>query len=151
LSHKAVQQPSFQENGNKMKTHLTVLFWIVIANYLAQIPYSLHLYHTALGPNLKGTVLLLATFLLFIVPFLLIWRGSRAGYIGIMIFLSIEFLFYFVNFVASVIHGYPPFFHLGEHDPILFTAFLIGYINFLAAGYFLYYFIKNKSAYYPSR
>ncbi len=77
-----------------MKTHLSVLFWIVIANYLAQIPYSIHLYHTVWGTNLAGTLLLLATFLLFIIPYMLIRRGSTAGYIGLLLFLTIEFLFY---------------------------------------------------------
>jgi hypothetical protein len=94
-----------------MKTFLTVLFWIVTANYLAQIPYSLHLYHTPVGTSAKGAVLLLATFLLFIVPYLLLRRGSPAGYTGMIVFLSLEFLFHFVNFVAAIARGYPPFFH----------------------------------------
>ena len=134
-----------------MKTHLSVLFWIVIANYLAQIPYSIYLYHTAWGTNIAGALLLLATFLLFIIPYMLLRRGSAAGYAGLLIFLTIEFLFYLWNFAGSVLHGYPPFFHLANRNPILFTVFLIGYINFLAAGYFLYYFLKNKSLNYSSK
>lgn len=134
-----------------MKTHVAVLFWIVIANYLAQILYSIHLYHIAWGTNPIGALLLFATFLLFIIPYILIRRGSTAGYVGLLIFLTIEFLFYLWNFVGSILRGYPPFFHLANRDPILFTVFLIGYINFLAAGYFLYYFAKNKSSYYSSK
>ena len=131
-----------------MKTHLRILFWIVVANYLAQIPYSIHLYGSALGTNQKGTLLLLATFLLFLVPYLLIIKKSHAGYFGILIFLTIEFLFYVWNFVGSILHGFPPFYHLSNHDPILFTAFLIGYINLFASGYFLYYLLKNRSFYF---
>ncbi len=129
-----------------MKTHLRVLFWTVVANYLALIPYSLHLYHSIWGTNLKGTLLLIATFLLFLIPYMLLPSGKSAGYIGMLIFLTIEFLFYLENFVGSLIHGFPPFYHLANPDPILFTAFLIGYINFIASGYYLYYFLRNKVA-----
>jgi hypothetical protein len=127
-----------------MKTHLKILFVVVIANYLAQIVYRVHLYHSALGQNFAGALLLGGTFLLFIIPYMLIMQGKRSGYIGMLIFLVIEFVFYLENFVGSIIQGYAPFYQLSNPDPILFTAFLIGYINFLAAGYFIYYFFKNR-------
>jgi hypothetical protein len=133
-------------NRVNTKTHLRILFWIVVANYLSLIPYSLHLYHNLWGTNLKGTLLLIATFLLFLIPYILLQKGRQAGYIGMLVFLTVEFLFYLENFVGSLIHGFPPFYHLANPDPILFTAFLIGHTNFIAAGYYLYYFLKKRVA-----
>ncbi len=127
-----------------MRTHLQILFWVVVANYLSLIPYSLHLYHSLWRANPKGALFLLATFLLFLISYLLLRNRKQAGYIGMLIFLSIEFLFYLENFIGSLIHGFPPFYHLANPDPVLFTAFLMGYINFLASGYYLYYLLKNR-------
>jgi hypothetical protein len=126
-----------------MKINLRILFWITIINYIVQIPYNLHLYHT-LASSLSGFILLAATFLLFIIPYIFLKGGMKSGYVGLIIFLSIEFLFYFSNILFSMANGYPPFFQLENHDPILFTAFLIGYVNLFASGYFLYYFLKHS-------
>jgi len=126
-----------------MKTKLRILFWITISNYIVQIPYDLYLYHT-LASSLPGFLLLAATFLLFIIPYILFKKSAKVGYVGMIIFLSIEFLFYISNLLFSMVNGYPPFFQLGNPDPILFGAFLIGYINLFASGYFLYYFSKHS-------
>lgn len=115
---------------------------VVIANYLAQIAYSLHLYHKILGQSLIGALLLSGTFLLFIIPYILIWQRKRSGYMGMLIFLVIEFVFYLASFVESIIIYTIPFYNLTNRDPLLFTVFLIGYINFLAAGYFIYISLK---------
>ncbi len=126
-----------------MKNNLYALFIIVIANYLAQIPYDYHLYGLR-GISGRGSLLLGGSLLLFIVPFILLLQKKLAGYYLMLFFLIIEFLFYLLNIISSAMHGHPPFFQLQNHDPILFTAFFIGYVNFIAAGYFLYYFLRNR-------
>lgn len=125
------------------KNTTRALFVIVITNYIAQVPYNIHLYHT-LSKSIRGSVLLIGSFLLFIIPYVLLVQKKKRGYVGMLIFLWIEFLFYLLNFIGSIAMGYGWFFQLGNHDPVLFTVFLIGYINFFAAGYFIYYFLKHK-------
>ncbi len=127
-----------------MKNISRILFCIIIANYLAQIVYAQHVYHNVIGKNLSGLLLLGATFFLFIIPYFLLQKGIRGGYVGMIFFLSAEFLFYFMNLIFSMIHGYPPFFQLANPDRILFMVFLIGYINLFASAYYLYYLLKNR-------
>lgn len=130
-----------------MKNHLRALFAIVIANYIAQIPYNFHIYHT-LSRSSRGSLLLIGSFLLFIIPYALIIRKKKGGYAGMLAFLSIEFLFYLLNFVGGIAMGYGWFFQLANPDPLLFAVFFVGYANFLAAGYFIYYFIRKSAILY---
>ena len=104
---------------------------VVGANYLAQIPYYLYLYyfpHHA-PPALFGTLLLVATFVWFLVGWLL------------LAFLLTEFIFYFANMVNQVAHGFAPFFHLQNRDPLLFTVFAIGYLNLIGGLVFAIFLI----------
>ncbi len=117
---------------------------VVGANYLAQIPYYLYLYflpHRALPP-LFGTSLLAATFVWFLVGWLLLARrGSWAGYWLLLTFLLAEFIFYFLNMANQVAHGFAPFFHLQNRDPLLFTVFAIGYLNMVCAFEFIIFLV----------
>ena len=126
-----------------MKLQLKILFWITVINYIAQVPYSLHQYHSLL-PSVRGLILMSITFFVFIFSFYYLYKGSYKGYIGMIVFLSCEFIFYVLNLVGSTIAGYGWFFQLRNPNPLLFTVFLIGYINLFAAGYFLLYLLKNK-------
>ncbi len=126
-----------------MKKPLYILLGITLANYIAQIPYDLYLYHGLTG-NPRAALLLAATFALFAVSFALLARRSRVGYAGMIIFLSLEFLFYFSNFIFSMMIGHAPFFQLANPNPILFAAFLIGYINLFASGYFLFDLVRHR-------
>jgi len=113
---------------------------VVGANYLAQIPYYLYLYylpHRALPP-LFGTSLLAATFVWFLAGWLLLARrGSLTGYWLLLTFLLTEFIFYFLNMVNQVAHGFAPFFHLQNRDPLLWTVFAIGYLNMVCGFAFI--------------
>jgi hypothetical protein len=113
---------------------------VVGANYLAQIPYYLYLYylsHRALPPFF-GTSLLMATFVWFLLGWLLLaQRGSLTGFWLLLTFLLAEFIFYSLNMANQVAHGFTPFFHLQNHDPLLFTVFAIGYLNLVAALAFI--------------
>lgn len=117
---------------------------VVGANYLAQIPYYLHLYylpHRALPP-LFGTSLLVATFVWFLAGWLLLARrGNLTGYWLLLTFLLTEFIFYFLNMVNQVAHGFAPFFHLQNHDPLLFTVFAIGYLNMVGGFAFIVFLV----------
>lgn len=56
-----------------------------------------------------------------------------------------DFGFYLYNLIGGWVHGYGLFFHLFNFsDPILWTAFLIGYVNFFAAGYLIVHLIRNR-------
>ncbi len=118
---------------------------VVGVNYLAQIPYYLHLYylpHRAL-PALGGTLLLGATLVWFVAGYTLLERGSRAGYWLLLSFLLTEVTFYAHNMLIQVTHGYAPFFHLQTRDPILFVVFAIGYLNFLCGIYFIFFLLRH--------
>ena len=126
------------------KAAIYAILAVVGANYLAQIPYYLYLYylpHRALPP-LFGTSLLAATFVWFLMGWLLLARrGSRAGYWLLLAFLLTEFIFYFLNMANQVAHGFAPFFHLQNRDPLLFTVFAIGYLNMVGGFAFIIFLV----------
>ncbi|HKV84041.1 MAG TPA: hypothetical protein VJN88_05760 [Ktedonobacterales bacterium] len=123
---------------------LWLVLVVVLANYMAQVPYALHLYHKL--PFDSGTLLLCATLLWFLCGFVGLMLWPRPGYWILLSFLLIEVGFYTYNMLNQVRHGFPPFFHLGNRDPILFTVFTIGYINQLAGLYFIYYLLRHRRA-----
>jgi hypothetical protein len=119
---------------------------VVLANYLAQIPYYLDVYYFphGVGPNMAGSLLLLATLVWFLIGYILLARGSRIGYWVLLSFLLVEVSFYAHNMVIQVANGYAPFFHLHARDPILFVVFAIGYINLIAGVCFIYVLIRHR-------
>lgn len=126
---------------------LRLMLWVVLANYLAQIPYYLHLYYFPHGapPSLSGTALLTLTLVWFLAGYLGIDRGWIWAYWLLLSYFVAVVTFYLRNMLTQVTHGYPPFFHVwGEHDPILFAVFAIGYLNMLAGVYFLYFLIRHR-------
>ena len=54
-----------------------------------------------------------------------------------IVFLTVEFLFYLWDTLCEVIHSYGLFFHLTNPDLLLRAVFAIGYVNLFASGYFL--------------
>ena len=127
---------------------------VVGANYLAQIPYYLHLYYFPrhAPPALFGATLLVATFVWFLVGWLLLaQRGSRVGFWLLLTFLLTEFFFYLANMVNQVAHGFAPFFHLQNRDPLLFTVFAIGYLNLIGAFVFVAFLVARYRTVAPGR
>ena len=60
-------------------------------------------------------------------------------------FLLADFGFYLYNLIGGWVHGYGLFFHVWQlGDPILWTVFMIGYANFLAAGFLLVLLIRDR-------
>ncbi len=122
------------------------LFATILANFIAQIPYFLHLYATPQHPfpDLKSSLLMGSVLALFLAGYGLMQRRVKAGYYVLVFYLSVEFLFYLWNIAGGVVHGYGLFFHLGDRDPILWAVNAIGYVNFFAAGYFLLLLITKR-------
>ncbi len=126
-----------------MRSNHQLFLWGVLAvvggNYLAQIPYYLHVYYFPRGaaPAWGGTLLLGTTLAWFLAGFVLLARGSRIGYWLLLSFLLVEVTFYLRNMLTQVTHGFAPFFHLQTRDPILFIVFGMGYLNLLCGLYFL--------------
>jgi hypothetical protein len=85
-----------------------------------------------------------SVFLLFLASYGLLLRGHKAGYAAMLIYLAVEFLFYLWNILGGVQHGFGWFFHLKEHDPILWVVFAIGYLSFFASGYFLALLLSQR-------
>jgi hypothetical protein len=123
--------------------HLAAVTGFVLLNYLAQIPYELHLYGTDV--NVRGALLLGGSLAWFVLGMGLLLRGSPAGYWLLVSFLAVEFAFYFHNEVMLIPVGYGMAYGLTHaRDGLLWTVFLIGDLNFLAAGYFLCYLVGRR-------
>ena len=124
---------------------LAVLLGIVVANYLAQIVYYLHLYyfpHHA-PPSLFGSIALMLTLVWFLAGYVGTRRGNAGGYWLLVSYLLAMVLFYALNMVNQVGHGFSPFFHLHARDPILFVVFAIGYLNLLAGVGYLVWLVSQ--------
>ncbi len=123
-----------------------ILFWIILANFIAQIPYFFHLYFRtqALSISLRSFLILGAVFAFFLAASILLFRGDKRGYPLMIAFLLVEFLFYLWGVFSSTIHGYGPFFQVYNPDLLLRIIFSIGYLNLFASGYFLLLLLLNK-------
>jgi len=114
---------------------LVVLATVVVGNYLAQVPYALHLYGFRVNP--WGVVLLAATWVWFAAGWLLAWRGRPLGFWVLLSFLMVEFVFYFRNEILLIPQGFGVLDHLFHaRDPILWAVFFVGDVNFVVAGCF---------------
>jgi len=123
-----------------VRVQVIILFLLILANFIAQVPYFLHLYYKP-GMNLlaeaRPSLIMGLVFAVFLVGFILLFKRTVAGYWLMLIFLAVEFLFYLWNTIGEVVHGYGLFFHLNNPDLLLKVVFAIGYINLFASGYFL--------------
>ncbi len=90
---------------------------------------------------------------LFLFASILLFTRKVLGYWLMVIFLTIEFLFYLSNVLVEVIHGAGLLYYLNNPNLLLRVVFAIGYLNLLASGYFLgllllkrAYFLGSHSA-----
>lgn len=132
-----------------IKIQAIVLFLLILANFIAQIPYYIDLYYNPnnLFAEARGIVLMLLVFCWFLMGTFLLFRRTAAGYWTMFSFLLVEFLFYLWNTIGEVIHGYGLFFHLHDPNFLLRMIFAVGYINLFASGYFLFLLIYKKGAF----
>lgn len=119
---------------------------VVGANYLAQIPYYLHLYYFPHGlpPSASGVALMGLTLLWFAAGWLGLARGHTAGYWLLLTFLLTEVSFYAHGIVNRVVNGYPAFQEMQTHDTLLLVVFSIGYLNMLVGVYLLAYLLRHR-------
>src|SRR5256886_2106291 len=140
--------------GSKsIRVQVIILFLLILANFLAQIPYYLHLYYNPnnLLAQVKGGFLLLIVFAVFLLASFLLFKRTVIGYWLMVMFLSVEFLFYVWNTLGEVIHGYGFFYHLANPDLILRGVFAIGYVNLFVSGYFLCLLLLKRSTFLDSQ
>ncbi len=126
------------------KRFLNIVFVVVIANFAAQIPYLVHQYHGK--PSVVGVILMVAVLAWFLAGYILLLKNSMTGFVSLISFLIVEFLFYLSTQITQAASGKGILLHvLHPDDPFLFIVFGIGYINFIAAGYFVIYLLRHKS------
>ena len=117
-----------------------ILFSILLSNFAAQIVYFYHLYYTPEHPlpNFRSALLMGSVFVLFLLSYILLIRKHKVAFYAMGFYLCLEFFFYLWNIVGSGLRPeYGWFFHLRDHDPVLWIVFAIGYLSFFASGYFL--------------
>ncbi len=134
---------------NKLRLQIKTLFLLILLNFIVQIPYFIHLYYSPQHPfpNSKGASTMSAVFALFVTGYILFMKRKKAGYWLLIIFLSAEFLFYLLNFMGTLIHGYRLFFQIYNPDLILRFVYTVGYVNLFASGYFLFLLLYKKIIY----
>ncbi len=140
--------------GSKnIRIQAIILFLLILANFIAQIPYYLHLYYNPnnLLAQAKGVLLILFVLGVFLLASLLLFKRRALGYWLMVVFLAVEFLFYLWNTLGEVIHGYGLFFYLNNPDLLLRAVFAIGYTNLFVSGYFLGLLLLKRSHFLDSQ
>ncbi len=125
---------------------IRVLFFLILLNFAALIPYQIHLYYSPGHPfpNPRGTLVVALIFAVFITGYLLFMKKKTIGYWLLLFFLSMEFIFYLYNFTGTLRHGYPLFFQIHNRDILLRIVYSIGYLNLFASGYFVFLLLYYK-------
>ncbi len=129
-----------------------VLFALILLNFLAQIPYYLHLYagRQAMSVTVRSSLIMGAVFAFFVLASWLLFKGQRPGYPLMLAFLAVEFLFYLFGLITSTLHGFAPFFQVRNPDVVLRVIYSIGYMNLFASGYFIWLLIRYGPS-FPDR
>jgi len=129
----------------KLQNQIQLLSGIILANFIAQIPYSIHQYGLSFLTNTRGILLLGIPFIIFLAGYFLLSKKNRWGYRMLLAFLTLEFAFYVLTVVGEIAQGSGAFYHLGNPSLTLRIVFGIGYLNLFAAGYFLFLLVRNRS------
>ena len=110
----------------------------VVANYAAQVPYTLDLYGGAV--SVRGAALLGATLLWFLAAIGLLAAGRRVGWWLLVAYAVAQALFYLHNEVVLAFAGYGLPYNLAHaRDAVVWLAFVAGFVNSVAAVAFLAY------------
>ncbi len=134
--------------NRKPLTQMWILFGILLADFLAQIPYVLDVYYGRQHPPAaQGFVIMGAVFAVFLLSYALLMKGTAIGYYLMLGYLAVEFTFYLWNVVGEVVHGFGLFAHLSERDPVLWVVFAIGYLSFFASGYMLFLLLYHRDVF----
>jgi len=136
-----------RQRSQKNKTFWVMLI-IVLVNYLAQVPYYFHQYYGRYGffPSLYGSIMLSFTLVWFLVGFTQTQKTNKWGFTVLVGFFVFEFLFYLQTQISQYLVSQRILLHVYRPDnALLFLVFGIGYINFVAAAYYIYYLFAHKN------
>ncbi len=123
-------------------TPLRAFSTVVLANYVAQVPYAVDLYGTHL--NWLGVLLLAATLAWFAIGAWLYGTGGRLGYPLLLAFVAAQVLFYLHSLLLSFAGGGLLYQLTHARDPIVWLAFFIGDLNLVAALLFGAYLVTHR-------
>src|ERR1051326_222172 len=138
--------------SKNIRIQVIILFLLILANFIAQVPYFFRLYYNPNNPlaQARGGLIMLLVFAFFLLASILLFRRRPQGYWLMLIFVTVEFLFYLWNTLGEVVHGFGLFFHLNNPDLILKAVFAIGYVNLFATGYFILLLLAKRSRFIKS-
>ncbi len=130
-----------------------VLFGLILLNFIAQVPYYVHLYagRQSAAVTARSSLIMGAVFAFFLAASWLLFTGQRSGYPLMLAFLAAEFLFYLFGLIMSSLHGFAPFFQVDNPDVVLRVIYSIGYMNLFASGYFLWLLVRYRSLFSEPR
>jgi len=139
--------------SKNIRVQVIILFLLILANFIAQIPYYFHLYYNPnnLLAQAKGGLIMLFVFAAFLLASTLLFKRRALGYWLMLIFLTVEFLFYLWNTLCESIHVYGLFLHRNNPDLLLGAVFAIGYVNLFASGYFLGLLLLKRAHFLDSQ
>lgn len=120
---------------------LRFLFWITMANYIAQIPYYLYNYYFPYHalPTASSIALLGLTLGWFLAGYFRFQKKYKHGNILLLSFLVIEALFYIHSFIFGAF-----FFQMLNPNPIIKMVFIIGYVSGAVAAYYAYRLTRSQ-------
>jgi hypothetical protein len=122
---------------------ITIYAVVVIANYVAQVPYTWHLYGASFSR--AGVLLLGATLAWFLTALVLFRAARRAGYWLLLGYAVVQVPFYLNSEVLQALVGYGLPYHLSRtEDPIVWLAFLAGDVNFVAAVGAVVFLLRHR-------
>ena len=138
--------------SKNIRVQVIILFLLILANFIAQIPYFFHLYYRPdnVLAEAKSLLIMGGVFAVFLLASFLLFARKAIGYWLMLMFLTVEFLFYLWNTVGEALHGFGLFFHLSNPDLLLRMVFAIGYINLFASGYFLALLLFKRASFFDT-
>src|SRR2546423_11041575 len=118
--------------SKNIRVQVIILFLLILANFIAQIPYYFHLYYNPnnLLAQAKGGLIMLFVLAAFLLASTLLFKRRALGYWLMLIFLAVEFLFYLWNTLGEVIHRYGLFFHLIIQNLFLKPVFVLDIVTY---------------------
>lgn len=145
LASRSCRQTMNETHRSARSLPISLYTAVVIANYLAQVVYALHLYGTAFSRS--GALLLGGTLAWFLIALGLYRAGRRIGFGLFFAYTTAQFLFYFDTEVIGALLGSGLPYQLGRtQDLIVWLTFLVGDLNFVAAAGLLIYLLRHRGA-----
>ncbi len=119
----------------------SILLWVTLANYAAQVPYYLYNYYFPYRvlPTFSSIALLGFTLVWFLFGYFGFQKKIKYSYGLLLSFLIVEALFYLHSFVFGAF-----FFQMQNPNPIIKAVFIVGYISGAVAGYYAYRLIRSR-------